>query len=607
MKVALKAIENRQFSAMKTRVTLAVKAPCARERSREMNAQTKTGARGSKRVRTVTTLMRWVRQGLLAFLLVLVPALAVAAPFAAYVMDARTGEVLYQKNADTRLHPASLTKMMTLYLTFQAIERGQVSLDSVVTVTAHAASQPPSRLGLRPGQKIELRYLIRAAAIKSANDAAAAIGDYLGGDEAGFAAKMNAMAKSMGMKNTTFRNANGLTREGHMSTAHDMSILGRHVLYDFPQYYNLFSRRTADAGIAKVANTNRRFLDAYEGADGIKTGYTVPAGFNLVASAQRGNKRIIATMFGGTSTAQRNAKVAELLDLGFARAPGNVTPEKPEPPAVLMANNDVAGPEVTGASIADSDEGDDDATPVAEAKRIIVALAPDTSPRPSKRPGVGRDKRAAIEMALADAAAPLDPAAPAEVAELQNVNSVVAQAAQGDSPRPTAAQRSTTGFTQVSAPQPETLAMIDPVNGTDDEIAQGDTDPTGPVFVQSATPQPETLAMTGAKRNDTVILAALTPPAPAQQKTREVVARASSSGGRNYGINLGKYASQYAAERALMKTALMESDTLGDALRKVATRKPGYEANFVGLTQQGAQLACARLSARGSDCTVIGP
>ncbi len=177
----------------------------------------------------MTTLARWVRYGLFALSLIFLPLAALAAPFAAMVMDARTGEVLYSQNADTRLHPASLTKMMTLYLTFDAIERGQVSLDSVVTVTAHAASQPPSRLGLRAGQKIQLRYLIRAAAVKSANDAAAAIGDYLGGDEAGFATKMNRMAKALGMKNTTFRNANGLTREGHMSTASDMNFLGLHL------------------------------------------------------------------------------------------------------------------------------------------------------------------------------------------------------------------------------------------------------------------------------------------------------------------------------------------------------------------------------------------
>ncbi|RYI26415.1 MAG: D-alanyl-D-alanine carboxypeptidase [Acetobacteraceae bacterium] len=216
-----------------------------------------------------------------------------AAPFAAIVMDGRTGEVLYEKNADARLHPASLTKMMTLYIVFQEIEAGRLSLDTKVTVTKYAASQPPSRLGLKPGQKIAVRYLIRAAAIKSANDAAAALGDHIGGDHATFAKRMTRTARQLGMDNTTFKNANGLTAEGHLSTARDMNNLGRHLFYDFPQYYHIFSRRTADAGIAQVANTNTRFLDSYEGADGIKTGYTRPAGLTYVGSVNRKGFRVI--------------------------------------------------------------------------------------------------------------------------------------------------------------------------------------------------------------------------------------------------------------------------------------------------------------------------
>ena len=121
----------------------------------------------------------------------------------------------------------------------------------------------------------------------------------------------------MGMSRTTFKNAHGFTRSGHLSTARDMSILGRHMIYDYPQYYNLFSRRSADAKVRKVNNTNRRFLAAYRGADGIKTGYTRAAGFNLVASAERGGERIVATMFGGSSTAARNKRVAQLLDIGL--------------------------------------------------------------------------------------------------------------------------------------------------------------------------------------------------------------------------------------------------------------------------------------------------
>ncbi|MEM8629592.1 MAG: serine hydrolase, partial [Pseudomonadota bacterium] len=141
---------------------------------------------------------------------------ASAAPYAAMVMDARTGEVLHSRNADSRLHPASLTKMMTLYIAFEAVERGEISLDTMVTISKRAAAEPPSKLGLRTGQKIKLRYLIRAAAIKSANDAATAIGEAISGSEAAFARRINRTAKAMGMTRTTFRNAHGLTEQGHL-------------------------------------------------------------------------------------------------------------------------------------------------------------------------------------------------------------------------------------------------------------------------------------------------------------------------------------------------------------------------------------------------------
>lgn len=274
----------------------------------------------------------------------LLPPVAVqAAPYAAVVMDARNGKIYHSRNADTRLHPASLTKMMTLYVAFQAIEKNEISLDSYVTVSRNAAAEPPSKLWLKRGQKIKLRYLIRAAAIKSANDAATAIGEAISGSEAAFAKRMTRTARAMGMSRTTFKNAHGLTRSGHLSTARDMTILGRHMIYDYPQYYNLFSRRSADAKIRKVNNTNRRFLAAYKGADGIKTGYTRAAGFNLVASAERGGERIVATMFGGSSTAARNKRVAQLLDMGFDRAPSTAKLQRPSLPPYDQNENENGG------------------------------------------------------------------------------------------------------------------------------------------------------------------------------------------------------------------------------------------------------------------------
>jgi len=265
----------------------------------------------------------------LVWLLVSLPAGAV--PYAALVMDARTGKVLHARNADTKLHPASLTKMMTLYVAFEAIERGELSLDTVVKISRNASREPPSKLGLRSGQKIKLRYLIRAAAVKSANDAATAIAETVAGSEAAFARRMTATAKAMGMRNTTFKNAHGLTQRGHLSTARDMAILGRRLFFDHQDYYNLFSRVSTSAGTRDVYNTNRRFLANYRGADGIKTGYTRAAGYNLVGSARRGNERIIASLFGGKSKGWRTTRMKELLDIGFSRAPSQARVIKPNP------------------------------------------------------------------------------------------------------------------------------------------------------------------------------------------------------------------------------------------------------------------------------------
>ena len=301
-----------------------------------------------------------------AFALVFYASLAQAQQYAALVMDARTGRVMHAANADTRVHPASLTKMMTLYIVFDEIRRGRLSLDQKVTVSQHAASEPPSRLGLRAGQKIEVRYLIRAAAIKSANDAATALGEAVAGSEEAFAARMNQYARAMGMTRTSFRNANGLTRDGHLSTARDMATLGRRLVYDFPQYYNIFSRNSTSAGIATVQNTNRRLLDAYPGADGIKTGYTRAAGFNLVSSAHRGNQRVIVALMGGKSSGSRNAEVARLMDLGFSKMPRVAQLDTPVPLRVAAA------------------------TPAASASARGSTVVPPPPPPPSSAAGRGR-------------------------------------------------------------------------------------------------------------------------------------------------------------------------------------------------------------------------
>lgn len=271
-------------------------------------------------------------------MLAAIPQGAAAAPYASYVMDARTGQTLHESSPDRRLHPASLTKMMTLYLTIEAVKAGRLRLDQKVRISSKAAKQPPSRIGLRAGERVSIRNLIRAAAVKSANDAAMALAEAVGGSQEGFARMMTQRARSLGMPNTTFRNPHGLTQNGHLSTARDMAVLGRRLFFDHPEYYNLFSRQKTVAMGRTVRNTNRRLLAAYRGADGIKTGYTRAAGFNLVASARRGEKHVIVAVYGGRSSRSRNAEVARLLDLGFKLSPGKAPIIKPGMASTLVAS-----------------------------------------------------------------------------------------------------------------------------------------------------------------------------------------------------------------------------------------------------------------------------
>jgi len=243
--------------------------------------------------------------------------------YASIVIDVDTGQVLRQRNADKRLYPASLTKMMTLYMAFEAIERGEFSLDSRLTVSRVAANEPASKLGLRRGSTITMRDALQSCATKSANDAATVIAEAIGGSKEGFAKLMTARAKQLGMRNTRFKNPHGLTARGQLSTARDMSVLGRRLFEDFPDHYSMFSRKRFKYGGRNYRATNK-LLGKYDGADGIKTGYTRASGFNLVASAEQDGRRLIGVVFGGKSSASRNRHMKKILDDGFAKLPERV-------------------------------------------------------------------------------------------------------------------------------------------------------------------------------------------------------------------------------------------------------------------------------------------
>jgi D-alanyl-D-alanine carboxypeptidase (penicillin-binding protein 5/6) len=236
--------------------------------------------------------------------------------YASIVVDAKTGEVLYEQNADAHRYPASITKIMTMYLTFEALADHRLSFDDRLTISPHAAAQAPSKVGLRPGQTISVRDAMDAIAVLSANDMAVAMAEKLGGTEAHFAELMTAKARQLGMTNTQYVNANGLPDNRQLTTARDIATLSRAVLRDYPQYYAFFSTREFSYAGRTTKNHNH-LLGSMPGVDGIKTGFTNASGFNLAASAVRDDRRLIAVVLGGSSTASRDLHVEDLLDAGF--------------------------------------------------------------------------------------------------------------------------------------------------------------------------------------------------------------------------------------------------------------------------------------------------
>lgn len=263
-------------------------------------------------------LARGLAAATLAFALFLLPS-AVSAKYAAIVIEEASGDVLHAVNPDTRHYPASITKLMTLYLLFEAIEANRYTIRSKLRVSARAARQPASKLGLRTGDRISVGDAILSLAVQSANDVAVVVAEALGGTERKFAGLMTAKAKALGMANTRFRNASGLPNRRQLTTARDVATLARAIRRDFPEYYPVFATR-AFTYRGKRHLSHNRLLERYAGTDGLKTGYIRASGFNLVASAERAGTRLIAVVLGGRSPRARDLHAMGLLERGFEKA-----------------------------------------------------------------------------------------------------------------------------------------------------------------------------------------------------------------------------------------------------------------------------------------------
>ena len=303
---------------------------------------------------------------------------AVQDRYAALVVDARTGEILHAANADAPRHPASITKIMTLYLVFEALERGRLKMDQPLTVSANASTVPWG-LPLRPGMTITVEEAILGLITKSANNAATVLAEHMAGSESAFARTMTVRARRLGMNNTTFRNASGLPDPRQITTARDFVIMARAMLRDHPKYYPLFATR----GFTFRGNfyhNHNRLLEQFEGLDGIKTGFVNASGFNLVASAVRNGRRLIGVVMGGNSAASRDVRMADLLEAGFQKRPGRG-------PTIRIAGDPVIPP------------------PLPEALRDFAAVA--EAPPAVLPPALGRSEPLRLVVASNDAAGQL--------------------------------------------------------------------------------------------------------------------------------------------------------------------------------------------------------
>ena len=351
------------------------------------------------------------RRGLVALLTLVVAVIAPTsglvaqsnenARYAAIVVDAASGEVLFARHADARRYPASITKVMTMYMAFDALAEGKVKLDDVLTISPRAASQPPSKLGLAAGQTITLDDALKAMAVRSCNDMAVAVAEHVGGSEARFAAMMTLKAEELGMTRTRYVNANGLPDSRQLTSARDLAVLSRAVMRDFPQYYRYFGMHDWNYNGREYRSTNG-LLNSGQGYDGIKTGFTNASRYNLAASAVRDGRRLITIVLGGQTVATRNAHVAALMDVGFEVERRRAGGERIQVAQTVFEQRGFGiGPDNAGPVAYASVDSDDDAPGTASGVTLASGPAPYTrtttvEPAPSQRADLPADVTAIL-------------------------------------------------------------------------------------------------------------------------------------------------------------------------------------------------------------------
>ena len=482
---------------------------------------------------------------------------------AAIVIDANTGKTLFAESADAKRFPASLTKMMTLYMVFEAMQAGRINKNTKIPFSKYAATRPPTKIGVPAGQTISVEDAIMALITRSANDAAAALGEYLGGSEPRFAQMMTAKARRLGMRSTTFRNASGLPNPNQQTTARDMAILGIALRQHYPQYYGYFGRSSFQFR-GRTINGHNRLLGRVEGVDGIKTGYVNASGYNLVTSVNRDGRRIVAVVMGGSSGASRDAAMTRLIQAHLPKA----TPSRRGSDALLIARNDApAGP--------------------------AVAAAPSPLPRAVPLPA----ERADQPVLVADASGSAGSAQDAISAVIARQKPVPAQqpemlALAAPTPRPSAPVSSQL----VAIPTPKaSIPNVDPVTTASANTAASR---------MGLAPKP-----VAAVRNEPIAVPQENTRQQQPEQTAVAIAAAADVSGA-WAIQIGSLPSENQAQEMLNKAAQQAGSTLRATSPMTETFNKGnntfYRARFVGFdTKTAAWDACAALKKKNFSCYAI--
>jgi D-alanyl-D-alanine carboxypeptidase len=487
---------------------------------------------------------------------------------AALIIDGVSGRVLYARNAHALRHPASLTKMMTLYMLFESMKRGQTTLQTVMPVSEHAAIQHPTKLYLRAGQSIDVEDAIKAVVVLSANDVAVVIAEYLGGTEDHFGEMMTQKARQLGMNDTFYHNASGLPDDRQISTASDLAILARHLAYDFPQYFHYWST-TGFTYHGRYYRGHDNLLGRYDGADGMKTGYTEGSGFNLVSSVTRNGMQIIGVVMGGRTAHMRDTEMMRLLDTTFTR--------------IAQTPNLVARRNIPWRAVASNDAPVAASFPVG---RQTPSNDPDAEDAAESRP----DPNDAIGNLIAATPVP----APNVGARLAAASSLPAVP---QPPRTTVNVAGATGTIRLKAPPPPNIRPTPA--------------PRKEVLVAALTPQqrpapPNIRPSSRAEALGEGDIGDMGTPVRGHPATN-IAKSVATKGGRNWAIQIGAFGDVPSAKAQLAAYAERSMDVLGQAERIVAPfqsvdGKTLYRARFGPFVEAEARAVCQRMTERKQTC-----